>query len=228
MGPLGPLWPKSNEAKRGQRGNPPAPKAIWVPTHKCANLSQFWPQISTIPKWPESTPGPKLAKNHKLVTFNPWTLESTRGHQLSSNKASPQFRGRPLLHQCTPYQRIQAWCIYGIIYHHAPFLLRNPMVILSVPNYVFLINVPKFITHFKGRFSLIQSCNHWQLPEDHLRTPTTWACRSRVIISFQDYSKGNFKRLSIIESVVKASSTSVFLGKANWSIQSVFKQPVWP
>ncbi|MBW0538453.1 hypothetical protein O181_078168 [Austropuccinia psidii MF-1] len=29
--PLGPFWPKSHESKRGQGGNPPAPKARWVP-----------------------------------------------------------------------------------------------------------------------------------------------------------------------------------------------------
>ncbi|MBW0469937.1 hypothetical protein O181_009652 [Austropuccinia psidii MF-1] len=45
MGPLGPFWPKSNEAKRGQGGSSSALKARWVPNHK-------WPQFSP---WPLAT-----------------------------------------------------------------------------------------------------------------------------------------------------------------------------
>ncbi|MBW0481463.1 hypothetical protein O181_021178 [Austropuccinia psidii MF-1] len=102
MGPLGPFWPKFNETKGGQGDNTQAPKSKWA--HMCT----FWPLISSIPKWPERTPGPKLAKNHILETFNEWALVTTRGHQLRSRKASPQLKGRPLLHQCILYQRIQA------------------------------------------------------------------------------------------------------------------------
>ncbi|MBW0491190.1 hypothetical protein O181_030905 [Austropuccinia psidii MF-1] len=60
IGPLGPFWLNSNEAKRGQGGDLPAPKARW--TH----LSQVWPPISTIPKMAKRTPGPKFASgNHQ-------------------------------------------------------------------------------------------------------------------------------------------------------------------
>ncbi|MBW0464859.1 hypothetical protein O181_004574 [Austropuccinia psidii MF-1] len=31
-------------------------------------------------------------------------------------------------------------------------------------------------------FLVIQSSNPWRLPEDHLRTPTTWPCRSWVVL----------------------------------------------
>ncbi|MBW0505630.1 hypothetical protein O181_045345 [Austropuccinia psidii MF-1] len=110
MVPLGPFCPESNEAKRGQGGSPPAPKARCVPNPKWAHLSQFWPLIPSISKWPKRTSAPKLAKNNSLSTFNPCALGSTRGHQLRSSKASPQLRGSTLLHQCTPYQRIQVWC----------------------------------------------------------------------------------------------------------------------
>ncbi|MBW0585382.1 hypothetical protein O181_125097 [Austropuccinia psidii MF-1] len=133
MGPLGPFWLNSNEAKRGQGSDLPPPKARW------AHLSQFWPPISTIPKMDKRTPGPKFASGN---------------HQLKSRKISPQFRGRPLLHQCTPYQRIQVWCIYSIIYHYAPILLSNPMLMLSGPYYVFSIKVPKSITDFKGSLAI--------------------------------------------------------------------------
>ncbi|MBW0489419.1 hypothetical protein O181_029134 [Austropuccinia psidii MF-1] len=67
MGPLGTFWPKSNEAKRGQGGQPPTLKARW------AHLSQFWPPISPVPQMVKRTPEPKLA------IFNPWTLSITRG-----------------------------------------------------------------------------------------------------------------------------------------------------
>ncbi|MBW0513494.1 hypothetical protein O181_053209 [Austropuccinia psidii MF-1] len=37
---------------------------------------------------------------------------------------------------------------------------------------------------------------------------------------FQDYSKGHSQRLFIIQSAVKAESTSILLGQLNWSIQA--------
>ncbi|MBW0552867.1 hypothetical protein O181_092582 [Austropuccinia psidii MF-1] len=58
MGPLGPFWPKSNEDKRGLGGSPPAPKARWVPKHKCAHLSQFWPQTQPSQRWPKGPQDP--------------------------------------------------------------------------------------------------------------------------------------------------------------------------
>ncbi|MBW0545226.1 hypothetical protein O181_084941 [Austropuccinia psidii MF-1] len=51
----------------------------------------------------------------------------------------------------------QEWCIYGIIYHDAPFLLRNPMVTLSEHNYVIPNQVPSPSTFLKKDFSAIQS-----------------------------------------------------------------------
>ncbi|MBW0477508.1 hypothetical protein O181_017223 [Austropuccinia psidii MF-1] len=83
---------------------------------------------------------------------------------------------------------------------------------------LFLLNSSPQIHHpFRRKnLSVIQSSNPWRLPEDHSRTPTTWPCRSWVVISFQDYSKGNFKRLSIIQSAFKTSNTSVFFEQLNW------------
>ncbi|MBW0542376.1 hypothetical protein O181_082091 [Austropuccinia psidii MF-1] len=68
VGPLGPFWPKFNGAKGGQ---PPAHKAGWVPNHKWAHLSRFWPPISSVPKMAKRPSGPKLA------IFNPWPLATT-------------------------------------------------------------------------------------------------------------------------------------------------------
>ncbi|MBW0469280.1 hypothetical protein O181_008995 [Austropuccinia psidii MF-1] len=47
--------------------------------------------------------------------------------------------------------RNQEWCIYGIIYHYAPFFLRNPMVMFSGHNYSIPNQVKKSITHLKDR-----------------------------------------------------------------------------
>ncbi|MBW0519833.1 hypothetical protein O181_059548 [Austropuccinia psidii MF-1] len=138
MGSLGPFRLKPNEAKSGQVSNPPASKARWGPTE---------PILAPNLKNPKN--GQKDSRNHILATFQPWPLETTRGHQLRSRKVSPPFMGRPLLHQCTPYQRIQSWCIYGIVYPYAPLFPRNPMRMFSVPHCVFSIQLPKSITHFE-------------------------------------------------------------------------------
>ncbi|MBW0499157.1 hypothetical protein O181_038872 [Austropuccinia psidii MF-1] len=100
-----------------------------------------------------------------------------------------QLRGRLLLLQCTPYSRIQKWCIYGIIYHYAPFFLSNQMVTFSGSN-----QVPNPSPSSKGNSQLFSLAIPWWLPEDHSRTPTTWPCRSWVVNSHQDYFRGNSQR----------------------------------
>ncbi|MBW0512934.1 hypothetical protein O181_052649 [Austropuccinia psidii MF-1] len=124
--------------------------------------------------------------------------------------------------------RTQEWCIYGIICHYAPFFLSNQMVMFSGPNYVIPTPVLKSITHFEGRLlshSVLQSLAATRRP---FEDPNHLALQEFACTFFQDSSKGNFKRLSSIQSVFKASSTSVFLGQLNCSIQVVFKKAVWP
>ncbi|MBW0500655.1 hypothetical protein O181_040370 [Austropuccinia psidii MF-1] len=74
-------------------------------------------------KWPKPPQDPKLAKNHEMASGNHQRPPS----QLQA-RIPLKFKGRLFLPQCTSYSRIQEWCTYGIIYHHAPFLLRNPKV----------------------------------------------------------------------------------------------------
>ncbi|MBW0502446.1 hypothetical protein O181_042161 [Austropuccinia psidii MF-1] len=45
----------------------------------------------------------------------------------------------------------QEWCIYGIIYHYAPFFLGNSIVKFSGLHYAISNKVPRPITHFKRR-----------------------------------------------------------------------------
>ncbi|MBW0473220.1 hypothetical protein O181_012935 [Austropuccinia psidii MF-1] len=64
------LWPKPNEAKRGQGGSQPAPKARWVSNHKLAHLRQFWPQSQQSQKWPKGPQDP----NWPRITFWPLSI----------------------------------------------------------------------------------------------------------------------------------------------------------
>ncbi|MBW0569361.1 hypothetical protein O181_109076 [Austropuccinia psidii MF-1] len=141
---------------------------------------------------------------------------------------SPEDQGNPQLQlKLDPLCGNQGGYIYGIIYYCVPLFLSNPMVMFSGPNYLITTPVLKSITHFEGRLlshSVLQSLAATRrLFED----PNYLALHELVYTFFQDSSKGNFKRLSSIQSAVKASTTSVFLGQLNWSIQVVFKQAVW-
>ncbi|MBW0473758.1 hypothetical protein O181_013473 [Austropuccinia psidii MF-1] len=84
MGSLGTVWPKSNEAERGQVG-PPEP--ILAP-------------ISTFPK---RAPGRKLAKNYTLATGN----HQRPPAQVQQAFPSIQKKDSPSLMYSIP--RIQAW-----------------------------------------------------------------------------------------------------------------------
>ncbi|MBW0569252.1 hypothetical protein O181_108967 [Austropuccinia psidii MF-1] len=87
MGPLGPFWPQSNEAKRGQGGQPPTLNSRW------AHLIQVWPQSCQSHKWPK---GPQEA-NWPVSSPGLWqSPEATR-----SSSASFPF------HQCTPHHGLR-------------------------------------------------------------------------------------------------------------------------
>ncbi|MBW0494123.1 hypothetical protein O181_033838 [Austropuccinia psidii MF-1] len=158
----------------------------------------------------------------------PWTIfpaMASNSHQRPPNqlsKHSPQLKGNSSIPPCTPYSRLQEWCIYGIIYHYAPFLLSKSMVTFSGPN------SPTPTPISKEEFSTHQSGNPWQQLEDHSRIPITWPCRSCVGNFIQDYSKGILRGYTFFQSVVKESSISILLGQVNWSIQASINQPVCP
>ncbi|MBW0508308.1 hypothetical protein O181_048023 [Austropuccinia psidii MF-1] len=85
---------------------------------------------------------PILAKNSKDHLWPPAQLKSTL--PLSS-------RGRFPIPPFTLYSRMQEWCIYGIIYHYAPFLLSNPMVTFSGRNSTIPNQGPKIHHQFRRR-----------------------------------------------------------------------------
>ncbi|MBW0541109.1 hypothetical protein O181_080824 [Austropuccinia psidii MF-1] len=110
LGHLWPLWPAVHGtlrpllAKRGQGGRLSAPTARWVPNHKWAHLSQFWPQNAINPKWPKTTLGPKVAINQSMASGN-----HQRPPAQLKTRIPLQLRGRLLLLQCTLYSMIQEW-----------------------------------------------------------------------------------------------------------------------
>ncbi|MBW0553323.1 hypothetical protein O181_093038, partial [Austropuccinia psidii MF-1] len=81
----------------------------------------------------------------------------------------------------------------------------------------------------KEDYSAHQSGKLWQQSEDSSRIPATCICRSWVGTLFRIIQKGQFSRgITSMQSVVKASSTSILLGQLNSSVQASFNQPVWP
>ncbi|MBW0564985.1 hypothetical protein O181_104700 [Austropuccinia psidii MF-1] len=125
-----------------------------------AHLSQFWPQIPTNPKWPKTTAGPELTKDHLWATIQPMASGNHQRPPAQLQAKIPlSFRGRLFLSQFTPYSRIQEWCIYGIIYHDAPFLLSNQMVKFSRPNYMIPNQLPNPSPISKEDLSAIWSGN---------------------------------------------------------------------
>ncbi|MBW0537154.1 hypothetical protein O181_076869 [Austropuccinia psidii MF-1] len=90
--------------------------------------------------------------------------EATRS---APSKDSPPVQGKTSLPSMHSILKDQEWCINGIIYHYASFLLSNPIVTLSGLNYVITNQVSKFITNFEGG---LFSYSIWQFPGGYQKT----------------------------------------------------------
>ncbi|MBW0477577.1 hypothetical protein O181_017292 [Austropuccinia psidii MF-1] len=88
--------------------------------------------------------------------------------------------------------------------------------------------VPQMAKRTPGPKLAILSPGICQSSEATRSSSASFPLHSGERLFFQHSSKCNSKRLTSIQSVVKASSTSVFLGQLNWHIQVVFKQAGWP
>ncbi|MBW0531120.1 hypothetical protein O181_070835 [Austropuccinia psidii MF-1] len=104
-----------------------------------------------------------MAKNHLRTQIGHksvhglWQLsEATRS---APRKDFPAGQGKTSLPSMHSILKDQEWCIYGIIYHYAPFLLSNKMVTLSGPNYLIPNQVQNPSPISKEDFSAIQSGN---------------------------------------------------------------------
>ncbi|MBW0484370.1 hypothetical protein O181_024085 [Austropuccinia psidii MF-1] len=91
---------------------------------------------------------------NQIGLFEPLTSDNHQRPPAQVQKASPSIQGKDSLSPMYSIPRIQAWIIYGIIYHYAPILLSIPMVMFSEPNYAIPIQVPKSITYFKGSLAI--------------------------------------------------------------------------
>ncbi|MBW0509899.1 hypothetical protein O181_049614 [Austropuccinia psidii MF-1] len=122
----------------------------------------------------------------------------------------------------------QEWCIYGILYHYAPFLLRNPMVTLSGPNYV----IPNQVTNpspiSKKEFSDIQSGNSLEATRRPLMDPSPLALQELGYHFSSGQLQGQFPEVIQLFNNCQGIKYSAFLGQLTWSIQTVIKHPVWP
>ncbi|MBW0509497.1 hypothetical protein O181_049212 [Austropuccinia psidii MF-1] len=103
-----------------------------------------------------AAPNHKTQIGHKLV-HGLW--QPSGASRSDPSKNSPPVQGKNSLSSMNSILKDQEWCIYDIIYHYAPCLLRNPMVTLSAPNYVIPNQVPSPSTLSKEDFSAIQSGN---------------------------------------------------------------------
>ncbi|MBW0519979.1 hypothetical protein O181_059694 [Austropuccinia psidii MF-1] len=87
---------------------------------------------------------PRRAINHHRPHFGLEPLRTTFQPMASGSHQRPpdqlssilplNLRGILTIPPCTPYSRLQEWCIYGIIYNYEPFWLSNSMVTFSGPN----------------------------------------------------------------------------------------------
>ncbi|MBW0591943.1 hypothetical protein O181_131658 [Austropuccinia psidii MF-1] len=140
------------------------------------------PKVQVGPKPQVDPPEPFLAPKNgqkdprtQIGHFQPLASGNYQRPPAQAQKVFPSIQGNDSPSPMYSVPRIQEWCIYGIIYHYAPILLSNLMVMALGPNYAISKEV----------FSVIQSCNPWWLPEDNSRTPATWPCRSWVVLSFR-------------------------------------------
>ncbi|MBW0548992.1 hypothetical protein O181_088707 [Austropuccinia psidii MF-1] len=125
--------------------DPPEPNLVTNPLHPKLAKDLLDTNLAINPVGPIFGHGP------------PWTIfpaMASGNHQRQPDQLSklfPQLKGKSFLPPCTPYSRLQEWCISGIIYHYAPFLLSNSMVKFSGPNSTITNQGPKIQFPFQSR-----------------------------------------------------------------------------
>ncbi|MBW0562686.1 hypothetical protein O181_102401 [Austropuccinia psidii MF-1] len=102
------------------------------------------------PKNGQKDPRFKIGREPPSATFQPLASGDHQRPPAQIQQDLPPIQRKDSPSPMYSIPRIQAWCIYGIIYNYAPILLSNPMSMLSRPNYYFSNKVPKYITHFQS------------------------------------------------------------------------------
>ncbi|MBW0525839.1 hypothetical protein O181_065554 [Austropuccinia psidii MF-1] len=165
------------------------------------------------------TLGTHFGQGSPWTTFQPMASGNHQRPQDQLRNPSPQLKGDFPIPPCILYSRLHEWCIYGIIYHYAPFLLSNSMVTFSGPNSTIPNQGPKIQRPFLRRTLQLISMEVHGGYQKTIQGPQPPGSAGVGWKLFQDYSKGHSQRLLIIQSVFKAESTSILLGQLNWSIQ---------
>ncbi|MBW0527041.1 hypothetical protein O181_066756 [Austropuccinia psidii MF-1] len=192
--------------------------------------SQVGPKPQVGP--PEPVSDPQNPKNHLRTQICHKSVDGlwqpSEANRSAPRKDYPPFQGKTSLSSMRSILKDQKWCIYGIIYHYAPFLLRNPMVTLSEPNYIIPSQAPSPSPFLKKDFSAIQSSNSLAATRRPFEDPNHLAlqrlgCHLLIRTIMREIIRGYqyFQSLS-------RHQTSEFLEQLNWSIQVVINNPVWP
>ncbi|MBW0490524.1 hypothetical protein O181_030239 [Austropuccinia psidii MF-1] len=129
------------------------------------------------------------------------------------------LRGILSISPCTPYSRLQEWCIYGIIYHCAPCFAQQ----FNGDDFRTKVHYSNSRSQNPIPISKEDSSAHqygipWQVSEDYSRTPITWPCKSCVGSSIQDYSKRDISQEDYILSISCQGSKYFSIP---WTIQMV-------
>ncbi|MBW0463160.1 hypothetical protein O181_002875 [Austropuccinia psidii MF-1] len=140
-----------------------------------------------------------MAKNHLRTQIGHKSVhglwKSSEATRSAPRKDSPPVQGKTSFPSMHSILKDQEWCIYGIIYHYAPFLLSNPMVTLSGPNSVIPNQVPNPSTISKEVFSAIHSGNSLAATRRPFKDPNHLALQelgfpfSEVINYIQSFSR---------------------------------------
>ncbi|MBW0484338.1 hypothetical protein O181_024053 [Austropuccinia psidii MF-1] len=143
---------------------------LWSARHNPRSTSQKFPKGPQDPNWPFSTPG--LWQLPEATSSSSESLPLHSGERLSfTNVLHTKDSGMvhiwyniPL---CTNFAQKSNGDGFRTKLGHFQAKSPNPSPIS------------------KEVFSVIQSCNPWRLPEYNSGTPTTWLCRSWVVLSFR-------------------------------------------
>ncbi|MBW0491342.1 hypothetical protein O181_031057 [Austropuccinia psidii MF-1] len=170
-----------------------------------------------------------MAKNH---------LRTQIGHKSVHCLWKPSEATRPAPSKDSPSSmhsvlKDQEWCIYGIIYHYAPFFLSNPMVTLSEPHYVIPNPVPSLSPLLRKDFSAIQSGNSLAATRRPFKDPNHLALQRldcdllsrtimsailRVYQSFQSFSRHQVLSIPCTTHLVHTGSNQAsWMAWPNWA-----------
>ncbi|MBW0551243.1 hypothetical protein O181_090958 [Austropuccinia psidii MF-1] len=217
--PLGPFWPKYNEAKGGKGATSVGLKPHFGPPG---------PHLAI------KSQGPKKARN-QLFLLALVKTPSRNGIWMSPEATSHLQKGFPK-EKRNPSSEMEPGM--GNIWYDIPLCTIFPQQsngdTFKTPAH-FLKSSYQYIIPFQRKTLVTQAPNSWDNPEDHLRTSITWPFRLWPFhfnsITPRKYwpriLQGKFQEVVIHQISFKASKAPAFIEKLNWPIHSVIRKSVW-